>query len=45
MVVLVGVAAVSFADGEYGSPAVIGTAIAIAAGPLMYQFAQRHTTR
>jgi amino acid transporter len=45
MVVLVGVIAVSFADGEYGLPAVIGTAIAITAGPVMYQFAQRHTTR
>jgi len=45
MIVLVGVIAVSFADGEYGLPAVIGTAIAIAAGPLMYQVARRQTTR
>jgi len=36
---------VSFADGEYGLPAVIGTAIAIAAGPLMYRVALRQTTR
>ena len=45
MIVLVGVIAVSFADGEYGLPAVIGTAIAIAAGPLMYRVALRQTTR
>jgi amino acid transporter len=44
MIVLVGVIAVSFADGEYGVPAVIGTAIAIAAGPLMYRLAQRRST-
>ena len=45
MIVLVGVIAVSFADGEYGLPAVIGTAVAIAAGPLMYRLAQRRSTR
>jgi hypothetical protein len=45
MTVLVGVIAVSFADGEYGLPAVVGTAIAIAAGPLMYRVALRQTTR
>jgi hypothetical protein len=44
MIVLVGVIGVSFADGEYGVPAVIGTAIAIAAGPLMYRLAQRRST-
>ncbi len=38
--VLVGVIGVSFFDGEYGLPAVIGAAIAIATGPLMYRFAQ-----
>src|SRR6266487_6714157 len=38
--VLVGVIGVSFFDGEYGFPAVIGAAIAIATGPLMYRFAQ-----
>jgi hypothetical protein len=36
---------VSFADGEYGLPAVIGTAVAIAAGPLMYRLAQHRSTR
>jgi amino acid transporter len=41
MIVLVGVIGVSFTDGEYGLPAVIGTAVAIAAGPLMYRLAQR----
>jgi len=35
---------VSFADGEYGVPAVIGTAVAIAAGPLMYRVAWRRST-
>jgi amino acid transporter len=44
MIVLVGVICVSFADGEYGLPAVIGTAIAIAAGPLMYRLARRRST-
>jgi hypothetical protein len=44
MIVLVGVIGVSFADGEYGVPAVIGTAIAIAAGPLIYRLAQRRST-
>ena len=44
MMMLVGVIAVSFADGEYGLPAVIGAAVAIAAGPLMYRLAQRRGT-
>ena len=44
MIVLVGVIGVSFADGEYGLPAVIGTAVAIAAGPLMYRLAQRRSS-
>src|SRR5437762_13325169 len=44
MLVLVGVIGVSFADGEYGLPAVIGTAVAIVAGPLMYRLAQRRNT-
>src|SRR5215475_10717689 len=44
MMVLVGVICVSFADGEYGFPAVIGTAIAIAAGPLMYRLARRRSS-
>jgi amino acid transporter len=41
MIVLIGVVGVSFADGEYGLPAIIGTAVAIAAGPLMYRLARR----
>jgi high-affinity Fe2+/Pb2+ permease len=36
MIVLLGVIAVSFRDGEYGLPAVIGAAIAIALGPAIY---------
>jgi hypothetical protein len=43
-IVLVGVIGVSFADGEYGLPAIIGTAIAIAAGSLMYRVAQHRGT-
>ena len=43
MMVLVGVVGVSFADGEYGLPAVIGAAVAIATGPLMYRVAQRRS--
>jgi amino acid transporter len=45
MIVLVGVIGVSFTDGEYGLPAVIGTAVAIAVGPFMYRLAQRRSTR
>ena len=44
MMVLVGVIGVSFADDEYGLPAVIGAAVAIATGPLMYRLAQRRST-
>lgn len=44
MIVLVGVICVSFADGEYGLPAVIGTGVAIATGPLMYRLAHRRRT-
>ncbi len=43
MMVLVCVIGVSFADGEYGLPAVIGAAVAIATGPLMYRLAQRRS--
>jgi len=45
MIVLVGVIGVSFTDGEYGLPAVIGTAVAIAVGPFMYRLTQRRSTR
>jgi amino acid transporter len=41
MVVLAGVVVVSFRDGEYGFPAVIGAGVAIALGPLMYKLASR----
>src|SRR5262245_13445125 len=44
MMLLGGVICMSFADGEYGLPAVIGTAIAIAAGPVMYRLAERRST-
>jgi amino acid transporter len=44
MIVLLGVICVSFADGEYGLPAVIGTTIAIAAGPLIYRVARHRIT-
>ena len=40
--VLLLVVALSFADGEYGLPAVIGAAVAIALGPLCYSLARRH---
>jgi len=43
MMVLAGVIGVSFFDGEYGLPAVIGAAVAIATGPLMYRLAQRRS--
>jgi membrane protein DedA with SNARE-associated domain len=40
--VLLLVVGLSFADGEYGLPAVIGAAVAIALGPLCYALARRH---
>jgi amino acid transporter len=40
--VLLLVVALSFADGEYGLPAVTGAAVAIALGPLCYSLARRH---
>jgi len=40
--VLLLVAGLSFADGEYGVPAVTGAAVAIALGPLCYSLARRH---
>jgi amino acid transporter len=45
VIVLLGVVCVSFTDGEYGLPAIIGTAVGIAVGPLMYRIAQRGPTR
>ena len=44
MIVLTGIVGVSFAEGEYGLPAIIGAAVAIAAGPLMYRLARRPIT-
>ena len=43
MMVLIGVIVVSLADGEYGLPAVIGTALAMAAGPMIYRVAHRRS--
>jgi amino acid transporter len=44
MIVLIGVIAISLADGEYGLPAVMGSALAIAAGPVIYRVARHRTT-
>ncbi len=41
VIVLCGVIAISFRDGEYGVPAVVGAAVAIALGPILYYLAQR----
>ena len=41
MLVLVGVVAISFRDGEYGFPAVVAAGIAIALGPIVYGIATR----
>jgi len=38
MLVLIGVIATSFLDGKYGVPAVIGAAVAIGLGPIVYRF-------
>ncbi|PYL06521.1 MAG: hypothetical protein DME34_08845, partial [Verrucomicrobia bacterium] len=40
MIVLLGVIAISFRDGEYGVPALLGAAVAIALGPVMYRLAR-----
>jgi amino acid transporter len=40
--VLIGVTAISFHDGEYGVPAVIGAAVAIGTGPIIYHLALVH---
>jgi amino acid transporter len=44
LTVLLGVVGISFADGEYGFPAVVGTVIAIAAGPFMFRIARRSSS-
>src|SRR4051812_564815 len=41
MVILLAVVGLSFRDGEYGLPAVIGAAVAIVLGPIMYSLAAR----
>jgi amino acid transporter len=41
MVVLLGVIAISFRDGEYGIPAVIGAGVAIVLGPVVYGLVTR----
>jgi hypothetical protein len=43
--VLVLVVALSFLDGEYGLPAVIGAGVAIALGPPSYALARWHARR
>jgi amino acid transporter len=44
MIVLAGVIVISFRDGDYGLPALIGTAVAMALGPLVYSIARRRST-
>ena len=44
MIVLAGVVSISFTDGEYGLPAIIGTAVAVATGPVMYRMARDRRT-
>jgi hypothetical protein len=44
MIVLAGVIGISFTDGEYGLPAIIGTAVAIATGPVMYRLVHDRRT-
>jgi hypothetical protein len=36
MIVLIGVIAISFRDGEYGASALIGAAVATGTGPIVY---------
>jgi amino acid transporter len=45
MLVLIGVTAISFHDGEYGVPAVIGAAVAIGVGPIIYRLALVHALK
>ena len=40
-IVLLGVVVMAFRDGEYGVPAIVGAAAAIALGPFMYYLARR----
>jgi amino acid transporter len=41
MIVLVVVTTISFRDGEYGLPAIVGAAVAIALGPIVYALVRR----
>ena len=41
MLVLLLVVVLSFYDGEFGIPALLGTALAIALGPITFRFAAR----
>jgi len=41
MVVLAGVVVISFRDGEYGFPAVMGAGVAIVLGPVIYKMVRR----
>ena len=43
MIVLLGVITISFRDGEYGIPALVGAAVATALGPIFYRFAQHRS--
>ena len=45
LLVLLLVVGLSFADGEYGLPAVLGAAVAIGLGPLSWALATRHARR
>jgi amino acid transporter len=45
MCVLLLVVALSFADGEYGLPAVVGAGVAVALGPVAYAVAKAHHRR
>src|SRR5947208_8096321 len=44
MSVRAGWVCISFSDGEYGLPAIIGTAVAVATGPVMYRMARDRRT-
>jgi amino acid transporter len=44
MITLVGVICVSFADAEYGLPAVAGTLVAVVTGPSVYRFARHRSS-
>jgi amino acid transporter len=43
--VLLAVVVLSFLDGEYGTPAIVGAGVAIVAGPIAYRIAERYRAR